>query len=425
VSLTQDVVLDELRKLVAERDSGALSAQDFERQAAELLAQQTAAPRPGPVSYSAAPGPVPDAQPVAGAKAHGEESAAVVAEVEARPPAAPSAGTKGASSSSAWSAAPDPEANGSGSWSAGPDPTATVGAAAQRKSGLATKKASQWSAAPEPGPSGNGAMPEAADSIQRAPKRRSAAMSPSATATWSVAPDGSTPPDQLEAVAEKGTTERARRRRLIRRGKHSSAKPPVPGKPRRRIAGADSATGAEETAQVGTSVSTPSDPWSAAPEPTIALSPVSLSSPVVEVEVEADPTGEIPAVASAAEVNEPSTRQPQLDPVPASPELIAAAAAAAPSADLLAPRSDGGNGPVAIGRLDPVHLRYWDLEDRERPRPPVDAIDVEDERDGLGRESLHYWDFSERRWPKQPKIVDEEESRISRGGYWDKGTIRR
>lgn len=149
------------------------------------------------------------------------------------------------------------------------------------------------------------------------------------------------------------------------------------------------------------------------------------------MEVEADPTGEIPAVtAENIETRTPESEvdgkppneasEPALDPVPASPELLAAAAAAAPSADLLSGAPPPGFDPDSNGAL---HLRYWDSTPRQTPLPPP-SPELEGDADPEGKLS-HYFDLSQRRWPKLPDIADEEDAQIKQGGYWDKKTIRR
>lgn len=172
MALSQDVLLEELQKLMAQRDSGALSGEAFEQHAAALLSGSEPPPPPARQVPTAEPEKPPARRPTAWtATPTGVPSATPLAPNTLAPQTQGGSGTSPAAAPpepsrprrNAWSAAPlvgtapnHPAANGN-LWSAVPSPASTVPPPevepepGPAKNGSGHVRKSNWAAQPQSG----------------------------------------------------------------------------------------------------------------------------------------------------------------------------------------------------------------------------------------------------------------------------------
>ncbi len=466
MSVGQDVLLDELRVLVARRDSGELAPEEFERQAARLLTDGPSAPgESAPASPTAEAPAAPPSRPRVSSSgftaAPTPGSAPAVAAPEAAPVRPPRwnemSKDNGPGPQAALSAAPTGF-------------TATPKGPGSGQSASTATPRTQFSAAPTPqattASNGNGSG------------TLNGGFSAAPTGGFSATPAVQVAPRPDEAPASNGT-EKRRLRRLSRRGRHTVSERPVQATP------AVPAVHVEAPQPFDESI------WVAAPSLARAdLEPAVVADQAEEVPVEDEPTAELEAVledpsttaaedeqiqasdaasdgepeadrAEATPVSQQVSPQPVAPPGPAGPiepvpaaaqlgELLRparvepagpvpsqpvapirpAAAVAAPipseSAEPIRPASAAAAGKPSVPRWQQrrgVEGSYWDTSGRVvPPSQPVNLGPEEDDRSLQGT----YWDFSRRVTPSGPVKLGPDDAGASHpGGYWDKSTIHR
>lgn len=384
LSAGQDVLLDELRVLVAQRDAGTLSPEEFERRAAQLLKDPSAArvrptPRPpagepegpGPTAsrprgggFSAAPAPgsspAPDvpivpsvgpqrwaAEPKAAAAPGATDGPPASVDRHAVPPAPPRAATSGPfSAAPSGSVAAEPQStSASGVFSAVPVSSRTASSAAP---------APAFTAAPEtpPASSPGGALP---------------------SGSFSAAPTTQVAPVVTETIVEK-VTEKRRRVRFSKRGRHSTSarsrsEAIPPAIPHDDLPGTSSLWEAAPAPSM----------WEAAPvappvetEPSVddlgeaaLAAPLERLAPPVESLWEAAPLAAEPVEAETAEPVQGETAEPSpVEPVPA--ESAVAAPEDEPTGEILVEALAAAEDPPALADLDVPEPTGLDL-------PPADG----------------------------------------------------
>lgn len=395
MSVDQDALLGAIQRLVADRDAGALTDEQFERLSAQLLKGMAPATNTG--------------LPAAPAASAGSQWVAAPA-----PKAAPAR-----PSSSQWSAAPQP----------GAGPGVAEASSATPSVAKAHPRATRWSAAPQPDAAAAAAGP-AVSATPSESGRRSAATStvadPAAPRTkWSAAPQPGAAPagGSSWSAAPQTSVERQVEEPTPSPAAQSRAEQPRRGLVRRRGRHSISGRGKAPTAPASAGDLLPDTATSAAEvvaeaEQVIAAGP---AQPMVEETVPA---------AMEATVNQVVLPEPQAVAAELpEPEPMAAS--------LSAPQFDAGEptDPVGVAAVAPpteaapaqprerglVPGSYWDLSVRVLPDLPAMAGG-----DLHGVRAGSYWDTSARILPSRPSDLAGGDTPGTRpGGYWDRNSIKR
>lgn len=468
MTVGQDVLLEELRNLVALRDSGSLTSEEFEEQAARLLSDPTSSSGPGVAPASAAaPSVQPgrssfSAAPAPGASARESPPATVSpapsgtrrwnATPAAEPfSASPQASTapqradvfgavpQGSASPSPTSAGASPILGGTAGMMASPagqsDPFTAAPQKAEGSTAMSTGPASAFSAAPT--------------TVTPTPTAESFTAAP--TGLYSAAPVASSTLQSAEPLPVTPTEQRTRRRRMSRRGRHS-------------VSGGSSRTEDMPTRSTTTtpSVLPVSSPWAAAPVAApsgdMAVTPVapvaeepvvtdlvappevpeaSPSSIVAEeirdlVVDEPEPTGEIlleprEELATELELSEtpsPDAASPLRQPVaPLWSASGTTGVSLSGTARDTAPVAPAVEHVVAEPRAEQPDIAalaeaalYLPADESEEEAAPT-IVQIERQR-GLIPGS--YWDMSNRYVPPAPEVEEGVVSRPLEGTYWDR-----
>lgn len=489
----QDVLLDELRLLVEQRNSGAVTPEEFELRAAQLLKDPPAAGRaPATTTPLEAPlGPPSRSDgrsPAGGFSAAPAPGSAPATDVLAVAPVGPRR----------WSAGPTapatPTSNGGAAAGAEPVPTPSPPPPRPATPSPFSAAPSGFTATPEPqATSASGlftAVPAASRTASSAAQVPTFAATPEippapttasahSNGTLSAAPAVQVAPVPPETAVEK-VTEKRRRMRLSRRGRHSTSgrsrsaatspavpldEQPTPSPSVWEAAPAPSMWNAAPIAPPdepelvtealeGSSSEAPTaltDLESAAVEPDVVVRASTIDSIGAEAdaEIEADPTGELflePAMAvevpSAPAVSDEPGEAAQValveEPPPAAvvapddPDigLLAEAVLYLPADEAeeeTAPSSPAASAAPATPRVERqrglIAGSYWDLS--ERILPP-DAPCGDGATDPAATMEGTYWDLSRRILAEADRRIEEDDpAGVQPGGYWDRSTIQR